>query len=245
MCDPYLDTLDVLDEIEALALANEAPTEQKMGPSTPAEETVEDPATNPLVELFWDKQIRILGTVKEPYFCAADVAKYIKDANYTRNLKNYAVSATEQTGAYIITIETKNARGRVDQMLYLTENGLYRYLMRSGLEKALEFQTYVYTIIKAERERVIDSVQLALKIERTRSSELQRMLSQSKRDHRMSKSELIDTMRVANDVRAELKKTKSQLARVQKQQRDGTSARIAEIEEANRTRSWMQSVRLT
>jgi prophage antirepressor-like protein len=198
---------------------------------------------NPLATIFQDDDIRILGSVKKPTFCAKDVAEYIGDENYRRTLKDYSTDATEETGAYIGTVRTFDADGRPRNMLYLTEKGLYRYLLRSDLPKAIKFQSYVYDILQAERERIVDSAILALKIERTQKAELQKQLDQSKAGHRASRIELNDVMRAANDARAECKTANIQLRRLQTQQRGGTAARIAAAEEANRTRSWMAPFR--
>jgi prophage antirepressor-like protein len=198
---------------------------------------------NPLVAIFQDDGIRIMGSVKSPEFCAKDVAEYIGDANYVRTLKSYGTDATEETGAYICTALAPDTNGRQQSMLYLTEKGLYRYLLRSDLPGAIKFQSYVYDILQAERERVVDSVMLALKIERTQKAELQRQLDQSKASYRASRIELSDAFRAANDARAECKTANIQLKRLQTQQRGGASARIAAAEEANRTRSWMANYR--
>jgi prophage antirepressor-like protein len=227
--------------MEALVLEEERKIAKAKPPApAPAEAIASDSVVfNPMARIFWDKHIRILGTVVDPLFCAKDIAAYIGDANYKRTLKGYELAATEATGAYICTIPASDAMGRPRNTLYLTEKGLYRYLLRSDLPKAIEFQSYVYDLLKAERKRIIDSSLLALKIEKTRSAELQRAADRAVLEKRMARSETDDVMRVANDARIEVKKANAKLAYLEGQQRGGTSARILAAEEANRTRGCM------
>src|SRR5688572_16684454 len=104
MSDPFAGIPDAFDMMDALMLEEE----RKITPPKRTELTeaiAKDPvAPNPLALVFWDKHIRILGTVTDPLFCAKDIAKYIGDANYVRTLKGYKAAATEETGEYICTI---------------------------------------------------------------------------------------------------------------------------------------------
>jgi prophage antirepressor-like protein len=246
MADHYPDPLDMLDEFEALAMGL-LPSEP--APLKPAvvmhvfEEKKYTEECNPLVAIFRSDGIRILGSVKRPGFCAKDIADHIGDTSYLRALKNYESAATEETGIYVYTVPSYDTAGRPRDMVYLTEKGLYRYLLRSDLPKAMKFQSYVYDVLQAERERVVDSTELALKIERTRGAELQEKLNRSELGRRMVRSELNDAMRAANDAREKYKKTHTQLKRLQAQQRSGVDARIAAAEEANRTRGCMGTYR--
>jgi hypothetical protein len=250
MSGPPADTLDALDVMEALMLEEErklaktGPPAAKIACNFSAAESAELIATdavafNPMTRIFWDKHIRILGTVKDPLFCAKDIATHIGDAHYVRTLRSYKTDATAATGDYICTIAACDGRGLSRNTLYLTENGLYRYLLRSDLPKAIEFQSYVYKLLKAERERIIDRAILALKIEKTRSAELQTDKDRAVLEKRIARSETDDVMRIANNARIDAKKANARLAWLEGQQRGGTSARILAAEEANRTRGCM------
>jgi uncharacterized protein (DUF305 family) len=46
--------------------------------------------------------------------------------------------------------------------------------LQSKGEKAEAFQQFVYTLLKKERKRTVDAIQLALKIEKTENEELRR-----------------------------------------------------------------------
>jgi len=244
MADPYPGATFAFNEFEALAMGeppHRIKTIKRAVPK-PDEDLIKEDS-NPLVEIFQADGIRILGTAKRPTFCAKDVAAYIGDANYVRTLRSYGADATEETGTYICTIATHDTSGRPCNMLYLTENGLYRYLLRSDLPKATKFQSYAYGILRSERERVVDSVMLALKIEKTAKENLQKQLERSTREYCMVRSDLDSTMRAANDAREQFKTANTQLKRLQTQQRNKVDERIAAAEEANRTRSWMGTYR--
>lgn len=108
-----------------------------------------------MVKVFYNKNIRTQGVAEEMLFCVRDVAAYIGDANYVRALKKYKSDATEETGEYLLTVPAYDSVGCVRNMMFFTENGLYRYLLRSNLKKAVEFQTYVYNLLKKERGRIL------------------------------------------------------------------------------------------
>lgn len=233
---------NIYDVMDSLVLEEEKKVTTVTTQSSSTEGIAEDVAApNPLVVVFWDKHIRILGTVDDPLFCAKDIARHIGDAHYVRTLKGYKAGATEETGEYLCTITTLDAMGRPQNTLFLTENGLYRYLLRSDLPEAIKFQVYVYKLLKAERKRIIDSALLALKIERTQKAEFQKVAERATINHGIAREELNDVMRIANDARMEVKKTHAKLARLEKQHRGGANARITAAEEANRTRSCMES----
>jgi len=101
----------------------------------------------PLVKLFQERAIRIHGTIGKPLFCATDVGKYIGDKNYDRRIQKY------MPGKYMELLASTDTLERKCQMSYLTEAGLYKYLLHSKKKKAEEFQEFVYNFLVAERER--------------------------------------------------------------------------------------------
>jgi len=131
------------------------------------EEAIEADLT-PLVALFQARNVRILGTVEDPLFCAFDVATYIGDVDhYMRTLRKF-------TSEYVQKIEITNARGEKRPFSFLTEDGVYKYLMQAKGEKAEEFQHFVFKLLKIERRKTVDSIRLALKIARSQTQFLQR-----------------------------------------------------------------------
>jgi prophage antirepressor-like protein len=123
----------------------------------PVEAEVDNKEQNPLVALFSQKNIRIAGDVATPLFCASDVAKEIGDTSQRHILSSYAPK-------YKITMVMYDTRGRKHSMLMLTEQGLYRYLLRSNRPTAELFQEWVYELLVQVRRRVADEARLAVKI---------------------------------------------------------------------------------
>jgi prophage antirepressor-like protein len=225
--------LDAYDEIAALLGIPPLAEDTKASDTTeladePGDESA-SAADTPLVALFKAKDVRIQGTVNLPSFCACDVAKRIGDAGYRRILKDYGTT-------YVITIESKNTKGRRQRMLYLTERGLYRYLLQSRLDAAIAFQEFTYDLLTAERKRTVNSLHLALKIVRTQ-------LDEQKNIAQHARTETEDVMRVANDAREKLRQTQDKLKRLQRAQQSSTQGRIATAEKANAERSWMSTFR--
>ncbi len=162
---------DIMDEIEALALGIAPP--QKKPPAKgpvkfPTEEKQLTEETTPLVEAFQAKGIRIRGNVDEPLICVADTAMYIGDTNYSHRIEKYLA------GEHVQMLMSTDKRGQKRQMQYFSEEGFYKYMMQSKGEKAEEFQRFVYKLLKEERKKTVDSIQLALKIARTEAEELRK-----------------------------------------------------------------------
>lgn len=226
---------DILDELEEMVLGDKAPTRVAKAAVAKAEEALQDiEERNPLRAVFFDKNIRVIGTVKDPLFCAADIARYIGDSNYSTKLKEYVDS--EPVGGRFIMFQLmpdKMRRGR--KMLYLTENGLYRFLMRSNTTVAAEFQAYAYAVLKEERERMVDSVQLAFKIAQNRHQEVTEQC-------RLARCDTDRAMRVANDMREENRKLRAQIAARTASLRAKEDARISTLEEANANRSCFETL---
>lgn len=162
---------------------------------------------NPLVAIFLAKGIRILGTVDEPLFCASDVAAHIEDANATQAFrKDMAMS-----DIYVQSGILHNTKGEARRALFLTESGLYRYLLRSKKKLAEPFQLYTYDILTTERKRVVDETLLALKIERTRCATLKREAAITQINCRAERINQYDFMRATNIARDELRTVEAQL----------------------------------
>jgi prophage antirepressor-like protein len=166
---------------------------------------VETNPLTPLVALFQAVLIRILGTVDDPLFCALDVAVYIDDGhNYMRIVSKYTPEK------FVQKHKATDAMGRQRLTYFLTEAGVYKYLMQTKGEKAEEFQQFVYDLLKGERKRTVGATQLLLKITQTQ-------LEETKREKASLQRKEASLYRAANDAReknAELTKENAKLRKV-------------------------------
>src|SRR5271169_5176223 len=114
----------------------------------------------PLRGLFESENIRIIGTVESPLFVARDVAERIGDLpNFRRIVGKYgAEDGLRETRPCL------DAMGRPQSTIFLTETGLYIYLLQSEREEAKEFQKWVVRQLSAIRRQLIDAAQLKAKI---------------------------------------------------------------------------------
>jgi prophage antirepressor-like protein len=91
------------------------------------------------------KSIRIFGTVSDPIFIAKDVQDTLglKDMNYSRDgLWEWEKEKVK------IKIQTS---GGAQQVIGLTEQGLYKSIFHSKVEMALKFQTFMTCVMKRLR----------------------------------------------------------------------------------------------
>jgi prophage antirepressor-like protein len=161
-----------------------------------------DPIT-PLAALFQERGIRIMGTVDEPTFVATDVAKHIEDVNNSRTFRK------KMTDEYIQMGPACNSRGEIRIVHFLTEAGIYRYLLQSKKPLAEEFQLFTYDLLTKERKRTVDGARLALKIEKTKREALQRenaVISAVRRDGRIELTHVMRTANIARDQRRRVQK---------------------------------------
>lgn len=101
--------------------------------------------------------IRNAGTAFEPLLAAVDVADKIKDQNYRRKLKDW-------NDKYLTRRMYTDKLGRSVEMKFLTERGLYKYLLQSDLPDAEPFQEWVFDRLCEIRRQIIDDAQLEAKI---------------------------------------------------------------------------------
>jgi len=195
---------EIIDE-EPRVQRNQAPSRPLPIPEEPSDGTSEAEVMTPLIEIFEEKKIRIIGTVEEPLFCAADVAVHIRDINGDRIFR-------EQTpGVYVHWDNTDDGKGRKQLTRFLTEPGLYRYLLQTNLKRAEAFQEYTYELLTEERKRTVDSIELATKIEQTKIEELKRAKRTASILQAKEQEELAHCLYVANSAREKLKETRKQL----------------------------------
>ena len=89
------------------------------------------------------KDFHIYGTVEEPLFLAKDVAKLIEHSNSRMMLKN--IDEDEKVVNNVYTL------GGTQEMLFLTEAGLYEVLFQSRKPIAKQFKRQVKSILKEIR----------------------------------------------------------------------------------------------
>lgn len=82
-------------------------------------------------------QIRTAVTEKgEPLFCLVDLCKAIEISNS----RNVAARLDEDT---VQTLDTTDTMGRMKQMVFVSEAGMYEVILRSNSEKAKSFRKWV------------------------------------------------------------------------------------------------------
>jgi len=91
------------------------------------------------------RQFTVYGTAEQPLFKAADVAEMIEHSNITRMLE--MVDDDEKGVNQLLT------PGGIQQVWFLTEDGLYEVLMQSRKPIAKEFKKGVKTILKEIRTK--------------------------------------------------------------------------------------------
>lgn len=123
-----------------------------------------------LVRVFCGHNISISGTHLDPLFPATTIAKILDDHNIRRYLSSVRAGVE-----YIV----------VDGVSYLTEAGLYKYLMRSRNNRAEEFQDYVVGVLRSlridgrvELESRADDAMMRAKLAESKYTELDQHLTQ-------------------------------------------------------------------
>ena len=93
--------------------------------------------------------LNIYGDLENPLFLAKDIAKAIGHSNITKMLEIVG-RKDELTSGYVI-----DTLGRKQEMKLLTENQVYKILMRSDKPIAMEIQEGLYNFLKAWRKKEI------------------------------------------------------------------------------------------
>ncbi len=100
----------------------------------------------PLQKLF--ESVTMLGTVDEPLFRLTDVASYVNDDRPSRTTRDFD-QTQKVTHTYYDGKQNRSAH-------FLTEHGLYDYMITLRTTKAQEFRTMVIDILKQIRRQVIN-----------------------------------------------------------------------------------------
>lgn len=94
-------------------------------------------------QLFENKEIRILGTPEEPLFIANDIEKILELKNIHVTIKDFDNTEKVISNPYHLGVN--------QNMMCLTEKGLYRVLYTSRKPLAKQFQNWVFTVLKEIR----------------------------------------------------------------------------------------------
>ena len=92
---------------------------------------------------FQDKKIRVYGTVEEPLFLLKNVAEVF-------NLESIRSSVIDFDESEKILQDLKS-NGGIQKHAFLTEIGFYKFIMRSRKSKSIEFQKWLFTILRELR----------------------------------------------------------------------------------------------
>ena len=92
---------------------------------------------------FQDKKIRVYGTVEEPLFLLKNVAEVFNIASINSHISDFDES--EKILQYL------KSNGGIQKHTFLTEIGFYKFIMRSRKRKSIEFQKWLFTILRELR----------------------------------------------------------------------------------------------
>ena len=92
---------------------------------------------------FQDKKIRVYGTVEEPLFLLKNVAEVFNIASINSSVIDFDES--EKILQYL------KSNGGIQKHTFLTEIGFYKFIMRSRKRKSIEFQKWLFTILRELR----------------------------------------------------------------------------------------------
>ena len=92
---------------------------------------------------FQDKKIRVYGTVEEPLFLLENIAEVF-------NLESIRSSVIDFDESEKILQDLKS-NGGIQKHAFLTEIGFYKFIMRSRKRKSIEFQKWLFTILRELR----------------------------------------------------------------------------------------------
>ena len=101
-------------------------------------------------------EIVIKGTIDEPLFRASDVGVIL-------DISNIRMSITEFDESEKRAVSSTDSTGRMQEVTFLTEKGLYKVLFRSRKPIAQKFQNWVCEVIKEIRLKGIYKIQSEIK----------------------------------------------------------------------------------
>jgi prophage antirepressor-like protein len=99
-----------------------------------------------LVKQFNGLNIRVYGTYEEPLFKAKDIGELLEMSNIREVIKNF-------NNKQRCDVSLTDAIGRQQITTFLTEQGLYKVLMRSRKKIAEQFQDWVCEVVEEIRKK--------------------------------------------------------------------------------------------
>ena len=131
---------------------------------------------NLLIKQFNDLDITIYGTCEEPLFKAKDIGDLLEMSNIREVIKNF----NERQKVVSLT----DTLGGQQNTTFLTEQGLYKVLMRSRKKIAEQFQDWVCEVVEEIRKKGKYDLEEKLK-------EHQQLLQIKELEHQRTRQELI------------------------------------------------------
>ncbi len=130
-------------------------------------DTVDQPEFE-INRFFNELPIRILNSHQMPFFYAEDVSKVLGLRSVESSVRNFdedEIVSQELRQKYNITTykKYKNAFRRDNKIILLTEFGVYRMLMNSKSQKAIEFKKFVYDVL--HQLRTVGEYKIKAKLE--------------------------------------------------------------------------------
>lgn len=92
---------------------------------------------------FQDKKIRVYGTVEKPLFLLKNVAEVFNIVSINSHIQDFDESEK--------ILQDLQTRGGIQKHTFLTEIGFYKFIMRSRKRKSIEFQKWLFTILRELR----------------------------------------------------------------------------------------------
>ena len=92
---------------------------------------------------FEDKKIRVYGTIEQPLFLLKNIAEVF-------NIESIRSSVIDFDESEKILQDLKS-NGGIQKHAFLTEIGFYKFIMRSRKRKSIEFQKWLFTILRELR----------------------------------------------------------------------------------------------
>lgn len=131
---------------------------------------------NLLIKQFNDLNITIYGTCEEPLFKAKDIGDLLEMSNIREVIKNF----NERQKVVSLT----DTLGGQQNTTFLTEQGLYKVLMRSRKKIAEQFQDWVCEVVEEIRKKGKYDLEEKLK-------EHQQLLQVKELEHQQTQQELV------------------------------------------------------
>lgn len=137
--------------------------------------------TSLMVKQFENLNINIYGTYENPLFKAKDIGELLEMSNIREVIKNF-------NNKQRCDVSLTDAIGREQKTTFLTEQGLYKVLMKSRKSIAEQFQDWVCEVVEEIRKRGKYDLEEQLKL---KDIETQRLLEEKNKQLQEKELELV------------------------------------------------------